>query len=133
MAYSYTKLFQTILQSTIWCEPDSVRVVWITLLAMADRDGLVHASVPGLAKEANVSILQASDALKRFKSPDEYSRTQEHEGRRIEDVDGGWRLLNHAKYRAIGSSEAERERKRRWWRENRGKGSRPQGAEDDPD
>jgi hypothetical protein len=46
-------------------------------------------------------------------SPDPDSRTEDYEGRRIEVVDGGWRLINHAKYRAK-MSEAERlEYKRR--------------------
>lgn len=125
MGYRYTKLFESILESTIWCEPLAVRVVWITMLAMADRGGVVLAAVPGLAKRAGVSIPDADEALKRFMSPDPRSRTKEFEGRRIEEVDGGWRLLNHTKYRDLLDSESEKERKRRWWAENRGKDAKP--------
>jgi hypothetical protein len=35
-------------------------------------------------------------------------------GRRIEEIDGGWRLLNHAKYRAIRDEEAVLEAKRKY-------------------
>lgn len=122
MAYQFTKLFQQILESTVWCEPDAVRVVWITMLASCDRNGLVLASVPGLAKRANVDVEVTRDALNRFMSPDPDSRTKEHEGRRIQEVDGGWLLLNHGKYAKIIAHEQEKERKRRWWHDNRGKG-----------
>jgi|SRR5579859_755327 len=121
MGYRYTKLFEQILESTIWCEVDSTRVVWITMLAMASRDGEVLASIPGLAKRANVTLEQCQVALERFQQPDKFSRTPDHEGRRIAAIDGGWKLLNHAKYRDLLDSEAERERKRKWWNENRGK------------
>lgn len=116
---SYTKLFASIVHSTIWQEPDHVRLVWVTMLAMANRDGVVEASVPGLARAAGESIEDTEDALRRFQEPDKYSRTPDNEGRRIEAVPGGWRLLNHALYRGKASREearekaAERKRKQR--------------------
>jgi hypothetical protein len=99
----YTKLFGTILDSTVWQEDPYTRLTWITMLAMSDKDGRVEASIPGLAVRAGVSIEQCKTALGKFMSPDIYSRTKDNEGRRIEEIDGGWKLLNHAKYRAIKS------------------------------
>jgi hypothetical protein len=109
---TYTKLFGSILDSTVWQEPLETRVVWITMLAMSDRDGKVEASVPGLAKRAGVTLSQCEKALARFKAPDQYSRTKEHEGRRIEDTAGGFILLNHGKYRSMMSQEDRREYQR---------------------
>lgn len=37
-------------------------------------------------------------ALEKFKSPDPYSTTKGKEGRRIEEVEGGWFVINHFKY-----------------------------------
>jgi hypothetical protein len=108
----YTKLFGSILDSTVWRTPPHVRLVWITMLAMSDRDGVVEASVPGLAWRAGVSMAEADDALLCLLSPDEHSRTPDYEGRRIEPVDGGWRLLNHAKYREKASADEQREKAR---------------------
>lgn len=105
----YTKLFASIVTSTIWREPDHVRIVWITLLALAGKDGVAEASIPGLADMAKVSLEDCELALERLAGPDKYSRTQEHEGRRIVAVDGGWKLINHAKYRAKMSREDRRE------------------------
>jgi hypothetical protein len=105
----FTKLFNSILDSTIWQEPLETKVVWITMLAMVDRGGEVHASIPGLAKRAGVSLDECEQALECLKAPDRYSRTQEHDGRRVAEIDGGWRLLNHGKYRALLSAEERRE------------------------
>lgn len=108
----YTKLFGSLVYSTIWREPNDVRIVWITLLALADREGVVEASIPGLADAARVGLEECQRALETLKAPDPYSRSQEHEGRRIVDVDGGWKVLNHAKYRAKLSVENKREANR---------------------
>ncbi len=105
----YTKLFGSIVASTIWDEDNETRIVWITMLAMCDQFGVVDASIPGLAKFSKVPLQAVEAALDKFRSPDKYSRTQDYEGRRIEDVDGGWRLLNHAKYRAKMNSDERRE------------------------
>lgn len=122
MSLSFTKLFSSITESTVWMQPPSVKVVWITMLAMADRHGRVHASIPGLACRAHVSLQETEHALQVFLSPDSYSRTKDFEGRRIEAIDGGWHLLNYAKYREIQDADSRRESKRRWWNENRGTG-----------
>lgn len=106
----YTKLFGSIVHSTVWREPDHVRLTWITMLALADRDGIVEASIPGLADAARVSLEQCEDALARLSGPDKYSRSKAHDGRRVEECDGGWRLLNHETYRKRASAEEARKK-----------------------
>jgi hypothetical protein len=105
----YTKLFNSILLSSIWGEDDATRIVWITMLAMADRNGRVEAAVPGLSHIARVPLDACAKAVKTLESPDVHSRSAEFEGRRIEKVDGGWVLLNHEKYRAKLSEDERRE------------------------
>ena len=34
-------------------------------------------------------------AIDQLQAPDKWSRTKDHEGRRIVEVDGGWRVLNY--------------------------------------
>ncbi len=123
----YTKLFNSILASTIWRSPDKTRIVWITLLALSDKDGICEGSIPGLADLARVSIEDCETALVELAAPDRYSRSPEHQGRRIEAIPGtGWRLLNHAKYRAKMSEADRREynrRKQAEWRERNKKTS----------
>ena len=109
---AYVKLFESILASTIWAEPTDTRIVWVTMLAMADRDGNVQASVPGLAHFARVSEGACKEALASFMRPDKNSRTKTNEGRRIVEVDGGWLVLNYEEYRDRLDYEEKKEKDR---------------------
>lgn len=125
VASGFTKLFSSIVHSTIWREPNHVRVVWVTMLALADRDGVVEASLPGLADASRVTLDECKEALALLSGPDEHSRTQDHEGRRIRVTDGGWLILNHGKYREKMSVEDQREKSRirqENWRKRHRKG-----------
>ena len=102
---SYTKLASSILTSTLWMESDHTRIVWFALMAMADKNGEVSASIPGLANIARVPLESCRVAIARFLSPDPDSRTKTDEGRRIEEIRGGWVLVNHAEYREHASSD----------------------------
>ncbi len=104
----FTKLFSTIIHSTIWREDMHIKVVWITMLAMADRNGRIWASLPGLADAARVSIEQCEDAIVRLSSPDKYSRTKADGGRRIREIEGGWELCNYMKYREMRDATERR-------------------------
>ena len=118
----FTKLFGSIVNSTIWREPKEVKIVWITMLALSNRDGVVESSLPGLADAARVTIEECVESLRVLMSPDPYSRTKAHDGRRVEEVEGGWFILNHAKYRAKLSSEEQKEKARlrqEKWRKNK--------------
>ena len=108
----YTKLFESILDSTIWGESNETRIVWITMLAMRNRNHIVEASLPGLAHRARVKLEDTEKAIKKFLAPDKFSRSSEHQGRRIELVDGGWRILNGDKYRRKLSEDDRREYQR---------------------
>jgi hypothetical protein len=121
MSETYSKLFASITDSTIWAEPNTTRIVWITMLAMSDRFGYVGASIPGLANRARVTIEECEAAINSFLSPDPYSRSQENEGRRIEVADRGWILLNYERFRDMRDEEARKEYERNRKREQRAK------------
>ncbi len=118
----YVKLFQSILDSTIWGEDHQTRIVWITLMAKADRHGVVEGSIPGIAHSARVSLDDCRAAMAKFEAPDPDSRTPDNEGRRIKRVEGGWQLLNHHIYREKMSQDQQRARKtknQRAWRDRK--------------
>lgn len=100
--HGFTKLFSSMLTSTIWREDDKTRIVWITLLALSDFNGNVSASIPGLAALANVSTKDCRGAVAKLLAPDADSRTKLFDGRRIAEIDGGWKILNYVKYRDLG-------------------------------
>lgn len=99
----YVKIFGSILGSSVWSESAATRIVWITMLAMADQNGHVEASVSGLARFANVSPAQCRAAIDALSAPDPDSKSPEFEGRRIEKDEGGWAILNYLKYRDLRS------------------------------
>jgi len=124
----YTKLFSTIVTSSIWTADDATRIVWITMLAISDKNGEIHAAIPGLARLAGVSLEACEKAISIFLAPDQYSRTKEDEGRRLEVIDGGWLLINHAKYRRMASDEERKEQsaiRQQRFRDRHGKSNAP--------
>lgn len=116
---NYVKIFSTLTASTIWSAAYPTRIVWVTLLTMADKDGCVFASVPGLARVANVTRDECDEALATLMSPDPDSSSDENDGRRITSIDRGWNILNYEKYRDLMTLEdkrfkdAERQRRKR--------------------
>jgi hypothetical protein len=96
---SYVKLHQSILDSSIWLESSDTRIVWMTLMAMANQDGIVRAKAPGITARARVSRAACDAALAILRSPDPYSGTPDHEGRRIVDTPDGILLVNYEAWR----------------------------------
>jgi hypothetical protein len=138
MAENYTKLLGSITDSSVWFEDDQTLRVWIAMLAMADRDGYVWASVPGLAHRARVPEETTVAALLKFQQPDTKSRSRDFEGRRIEEVERGWLLLNHGRFRDMRDEDEKRRRDRERKRAQRAaardaaKGSPPAHHQPDP-
>ena len=106
----FVKLFSDILQSSIWAENNETRLVWITMLTLADKDGFVHATAPGIAHLARIDIDATRKALDIFQEPDPDSRTTDNDGRRIERVPGGFAILNYKAYRDLRNKQDQREK-----------------------
>ncbi len=107
MAHTYSKLFSQIVGSTIWAEDHTTRIVWITLLALKDRFGEVNGTPVGLARIANVTLEECNAALTKFL---ESEPSKHDDGRRIEEIEHGWYILNHDKYQRLASKEDSIER-----------------------
>jgi len=112
-AAMYNKLFTKILDSSIWLEDDSTRLIWLTVLAVMDQDGFAQfASVANLAHRARVPLEAAQKAVERLEGPDLDSSDPDNGGRRIERIGGGWLVLNAEKYREIVTRAVAREKTR---------------------
>jgi hypothetical protein len=118
----WSPLWESIVESSIWLEPDYVLRVWVYFLARKDRDGFVPYRSPAvMSNTMRISEDKLLDALKRLESPDKSSTTQTCEGRRVVVVDGGWRVVNHDKYRDKIREEYRREYQRKKQAEYRAK------------
>jgi hypothetical protein len=105
----YAKLFSSITESSLWSDSKEVRLLFVTMLAKADQTGFVEASIPGLARVANLTIDETVEALETLKAPDKYSKNPEHDGRRVIEAPGGFMLLNYEDYRNRRNAEERRE------------------------
>lgn len=104
-APSWFPLRRQLLDSSVWEESPTVRVLWITLLLVASepgRRGTVDVTLRSLAARACLSPEETRAALDVLMGPDPRSRTKAAEGRRVEALDPsrdwGWRLVNWERY-----------------------------------
>lgn len=114
---TFVKVYGSILTSSVWVESPATVKVWIAMLVLADAEGCVPGTVPGLANIAAVSRADCEEALAVLESPDFDSRTPTEEGRRVIRVEGGWQIVNHRRYRDLRTdkqiADADRQRRHR--------------------
>lgn len=113
MKMSYSKLHSSIVNSSLWTQADSVRVLFVTLLAIADREGYIYGSKIGLSRIANIKADDIDFSFSTLLLPDPDScdliRSPENEGKRLEEISGGFRLLNYEYYRGLRDDDERRE------------------------
>ena len=135
---SYVKLDCGILDSSLWIDRDA-REVFITALLMAEpyelttatpqfevRElrttgwvvppewyGFVRAAGVGIIRQAGLDQDAGLSALERLGNPESNSRSQDHDGRRLVRVNGGYIVLNYFRFRDHDYTGAERMRRLR--------------------
>lgn len=107
----FVKLFSQILDSSI-ADNRKLRHFFTDLLLCADASGNVMMTDTAIARRIGSTVDEVEWGLKELSSPDPRSKTPDHEGRRIERLEGhgyGWRILNYEMYRAMRDAEQLRE------------------------
>lgn len=131
---AHVKLDLDMPRSSVW-RPRDLRSLWVTALLMAEpyvldepvpqlgvqnldpsgwtvppgRYGLIRAAGIGIiAQDGLDDEARGYELLAILSAPDPNSRSQEHEGRRLARINGGWLVLNYAKYRDKDWTAAER-------------------------
>jgi len=129
---AYSKLFSSLVHSSLWGEQDHVRLLFITLLAVADRDGHCWGSRSGFERLAMLDpdASEERDPWFVLMSPDKDSsdrlRNPENEGRRIREIPGGFEIINYTYYRSLRNDDDRKEQNRVAQRKHRAKISRGQ-------
>lgn len=99
-----------------------VRVLFLTMLAIKEPDHVVRMPFRRLCKKANMPPEVVTVALEALKSPDTLSVDhQPFEGCRVQEVEGGWLILNGEQYRQAMSKLMLRLRKNEWQKADRAK------------
>lgn len=91
-------LHRSTLFSSLWDESTETRIVWITMLLMADEDGNVYESNEEIAQKARVSDVHVRDAINRLNKPDPASKNRVHDGRRLLLLEDCVRIVNYRLY-----------------------------------
>lgn len=105
---SYTKLFSTITESSLWSSCKETRLLFVSMLARANAVGFVEASIPGLARMANLTRKETEKALRELMAPDRDDKSGNNEGRRLIKMGGGWGIVNYEIYRNRRDEEERR-------------------------
>jgi hypothetical protein len=120
----FAKIFAQIFDSSISADY-VVRHVFMDLLVLADRDGVVDMTLDAIARRTNVPDEIISHAIAELMRDDRKSRSHEEKGRRLVPIDShrdwGWQIVNYEHYRNIKDEEARRTYFRDKKREQRAK------------
>lgn len=113
-AYSvnvFAKIFAQIFDSSISADY-VVRHVFMDLLVLADRDGVVDMTLDAISRRTNVPEEIVAHAIRELMNGDPKSRSHEEDGRRLVAIDShrdwGWQIVNYEHYRNIKDEEARR-------------------------
>lgn len=115
----FVKLWPGITESSLWDRSKEARLLFVALLAKADPTGFVEAVPGGLARLANLSREEVDRALEELTTPDPESEFGTDDGRRVEVIPGGYRILNYQAYRQRRDSVAHAEYMRGYMRDYR--------------
>ncbi len=115
MGDGFVKIYgDKLMDSTLWLEPPEVRLVFLSMLAVADENGVID--VPGLralARKLNLPLEYLEPALERLMEPDPDSRSEAEDGRRVlkrQRPDVGWQCVNYEAYREFRGKKVEQAR-----------------------
>ncbi len=113
----YSKLHSSLVNSSLWCERDDVRILFITMLALANRDGHVYGSRAGIFRQANITFSDdKKDPFDQLMDEDldssDLLRNPENQGRRIREIPGGFEIINYPYYRGLRNDDDRREQNR---------------------
>lgn len=112
----YGKVFSSIYDGSLYGNWQAI-VTFQQMIVLCGPDGVVDMTPQALAARTSIplEVIQAGIAV--LEAPDQYSRTPDQGGRRIERLDAhrpwGWQIVNYLKYRRLVCAAEKREADRR--------------------
>lgn len=86
------------------------------MIVLCDSEGMIDITPLALSKRTCIPLDIIEAGIEYLSQPDSYSRSQEHDGRRIILIDEhrpwGWIIVNHEHYRNLASYDDRREKAR---------------------
>jgi hypothetical protein len=120
MRQNYTPIFASVLASRLWALPPATRAVWLWFQLRCDPEGYLCTDLAGVAIGANVTGAEAREALDVLTLPDaDADPCDPNEGRLLDKVPRGWRVVGFEDSRDMAKREARNARSRRWMAKTR--------------
>jgi hypothetical protein len=109
----YTPVFRSVFTGSLCGQwPDTA--AWLSLLALADKNGHVDMTPQYIASVTGMPIAELQACIDRFLQPDPMSRSSTSDGRRLELLEPsrqwGWRIVNFSTYREKARLAAKNQR-----------------------
>ena len=102
----FVKLHKNMFYGSMMGQPD-IQLVFVCLLAHCDAEGYVELPPALIATLTGLNDERVQTAINSLESPDELSRTENDDGKRIERIHqfGAWSVVNYLKYRAMRDAD----------------------------
>lgn len=108
----YGKIFASIYDGSMYGNWQAI-VTFQQMIVLCGPDGIIDMTPQALAARTSIPLDVIQQGISVLESPDQYSRSPDQDGRRIERIDDrrpwGWRIVNYRKYRLMVSAEEKRE------------------------
>jgi hypothetical protein len=115
----FFKMSAGVVDSSLWWN-ESAQTLKMMLYAIrkaseltGPRDGTFRMADAGLFRVCGLTPEEGRASLERLLGPDLESRSKEHEGRRLERIAGGFRILNWKAYHSDDESRAAYQQRRK--------------------
>lgn len=111
----YGKIFDSMYEGTLYGNWEAI-VTFQQMIVLCDADGIIDMTPQAIAARTSIPFEIIKKGIAVLEAPDQYSRTPDQEGRRIELIDAhrpwGWHIVNHEKYKNLRDKEAVRDQNR---------------------
>lgn len=118
----YGKIFASMFKGSLYGKWEAI-VTFTAMIVLADKEGEVDMTPEALSAHTSIPLHIITKGIEQLEAPDPTSRTPDEEGRRIVRVSDsrtwGWRITNHAHYRAMRTAEERRDYFRQYKRDAR--------------
>lgn len=108
----FGKVFASMYDGSLYGQWEAI-VTFQQMIVLADSEGFVDITPQAMAARTSIPLEIIQRGIELLSQPDQYSRTPDCDGKRIELVDDnrpwGWRIVNYVKYCRIVSAEEKRE------------------------
>ena len=107
----YGKVFASMYEGSLYGQWQAL-VTFQQMIVLADIDGRVDMTPQALAARTSIPFEIIQEGIRLLEAPDSYSRSADHDGRRIVRVDEsrpwGWEIVNYKYYRNLATAEDKR-------------------------